>query len=279
MRTSGVVIAIAGFLIVGSVVNADFFITSTRRQNAFTLNSQTYDIVDFTVTDTVKNGTNGFINQIDLAMVDTTGGGKNGMLISASAQTIAHQSRPGYPDLFNQFGEASLPHTSWLQSKILGDTSGQILNLGGSTVGMFYGTTFTYDQAANNGIFANQYTDQQLVGAISADETWTSGNGFTANGAPVMFAQAAVQSGDAVTLVTPSTTNGRTMPSTAWETGGTVFGADGTSSVFANTGASTSPNPTGTGVGAYTNAVPEPASIGFLGLAAGGLLARRRRQA
>jgi len=280
MRKFGLLAAAAGLMIGGSVANADFVITSTRTQNAFTLNSVSYDIVDFTVTDTVANGTNGFINQIDLAMYDSTGGGKNGMLISASPQTINHVVQSGYPDLFAQHAEASLPQTSWLQSKIQGDTTGQTLNLGGSSVAMFSGTVFGFDQATSNGTFANQYADQQLVGGLAADETWTSGNGFTASGAGAMFAQAAVQHGDSVTLVTPVTTHARAVPSATWDTGGTSFGADGTPNVFSNTGTSPGANPVGTGTGAYTDAVtPEPASIGFLGLAAGGLLARRRRQA
>ena len=282
MRKFGLLAAAAGMMIGGSVANADFVITSTRQQNAFSIGSQSYDIVTFAVHDTVANGTNGFINQIDLAMYDSSG--KNGMLISASQQTVNHQTVQ-YPDLFAQHGETSLPQTSWLQSKIQGDTTGQTLNLGGSSVATFSGGVFTFDQASSTGLFTNSYTDQQLVGGIGADETWTSGNGFTANStvSPVMFAQATVQHGDSVTLVTPvNITNGqggRLLPSTTWDTGGTVFGADGTSNVFANTGASPAAPPTGTGLGAYTDAVPEPASIGFLGLAAGGLLARRRRQA
>ena len=277
MRKFGLLAAAAGLMIGGSVANADFVITSTRTQNAFTLNSVSYDTVDFFVHDTAANGTNGFSNQIDLAMYDSSN--KNGMLISASTQTINHVSQ-SYPDLFAQSGEASLPQTSWLKSSIL---TGVVTNRGGSSVVNFNGSVFTFDQAVSNGTFANQYTDQQLVGGLGADETWSSGSGFSAS-TPVMFAQATVQHGDSVTLVTPvNITNGqggRVLPSTTWDTGGTVFGADGTSNVFANTGASQSTPPTGTGLGAYTDAVvPEPASIGFLGLAAGGLLARRRRQA
>jgi hypothetical protein len=274
MRKFGLLAAAAGVMICGSVAQAGFIITSTRTQNSFTLNSQSFDTVTFTLTDNSTTPTNGSFNQIDLAMYDSTGGGNNGMLISALATGGPFGNN--YPDLFQVFGEPSLPHTSWLNGQI--NTFLITRNFVGSAVATMNGSTFTFDQANSSSHFANAYTDQQLVAGLSADETWSSGNSATAG---IVVAQATVLHGDSVTLVAP-VVDGRTSPSTNWDTGGTAFGINGTPNIVAQSGPSLNTNPTGSGTGAYTDgnvAVPEPASIGFLGLLAGGLLARRRRQA
>jgi hypothetical protein len=264
MRKFGLLAAVAGLAIGGSVAQADFVISSTRAQNAFTNGPTSFDIITFTVTNNGLNGTGASTNNIDVAMFDSTGGGKNGMLISATGP--AGSPLPNYPDVFANFGETSLPHTSWVNGNL--HPTGVTLIQGGASVASMNGSTFTFDQSNNStDLFANSYTDLQMVAGLGGDMFWTSAlNAPNVSGGGV-FAQATVIHGDSVTMVIPVSA-GRNAPSTTWETGGTSFGQTGSSTIHPNAG------------GTYTDSlVPEPASIGFLGLAAGGLLARRRRQA
>jgi len=268
MRKFGLLAAVAGLAIGGSVARADFVITSTRTQNITTIGGQAVDRISFTVTNDGLNTTGTGTNNIDVALFDSTGGGKNGMVISASntadgsdANAGALFSVPslvGYPDIFHKNSEFSLVNSSWIRN-INGQASKAI---GGSSIVTFPGGVFTLDQADGTGAFHNTYADQQLVGGFGGDEFWTASAPVISAGA--IFVQATVLHGDSVTLAT-TVANGRTTPSTSWETGGTAFGVVNSSTIR--------PNATGT----YTDAIPEPASIGFLGLAAGGLLARRRR--
>ena len=263
---------VIGILIVASFARADYNITSVPTLNAFTLDGQSFDTYQFFVTNTGTNGTGTGTNQIDLAIYDSTNGGKNGMLISASnaadgsdakAQQVLHASNPveGYPDVYGQLGEASLPQTSWLKN-----VDGQAVTVTSGSSVVTFASAFTKDQADGSGIFANSYSDLQLVSGCGADEFWNPPAAANLS-AGAEFAQASVLHGDVVTLVVP-VRYGRTIPSTTWDTGGTSFGIPG--SPLTSGGVE---NATGT---YSTSAVPEPAGVGLAGLAALALLKRRR---
>ena len=119
MRKLSLLATVAGLFIGGSVARADFVITATLTPGAVTVGANVFDTYQLFLINTNTNGTGTQTNVIDFALYDSTGGGKNGILISAGTSVSA-----GYPDIFSQFGEASLPVTSWIKSTGWGTGSG-----------------------------------------------------------------------------------------------------------------------------------------------------------
>jgi hypothetical protein len=249
------------FLLGQPAVRADFYISSLRVPNAVTVGDKSFDTITFFVTDTGTNHTGSTLNLIDVGMYDSTGGGKNGMLISAGGMA------PGYPDVYDSYGESSLPHTSWVNGSI------PFANLTpGFSVATMVGTQFTFDlEGPNNGGLGlkESYSDGQEVAGIGAVIFWLQS--YPNASAGLAFAQATVEHGDQVTLVTPVDL-GRTVPSSQWETGGTGFGIPKAHQVFSNA------------TGTYQDTdfsevpVPEPAGAGLFALSAMRSLCRRRRR-
>ena len=274
MRKFGLLAAAAGLAIGASVARADFVITTTTTPSTVTIGSKVFDTVSFFVTNNGANGTGTQTNNVDVAVYDSTNGGKNGMLISSSNTADGSSNNAGAvgtPDIFGQNAETSLPLTSWIHginTKVSQPVQGtSIVNF--PTPG-----AFTEDQAPSNSNYNNTYADQSEVGGFGGVEAWLSG-------APTIttateFLQVTVEHGDSVTLVAP-TSAGRVIPSATWETGGTAFGINNSKIIVPGVnGQNGLPM---SGANSLVVATPEPASLGFLGLAAGGLLARRRRQA
>jgi len=274
MRKFGLLAAAAGLVIGASVARADFVITDTVTPSTSTSGGKTFDTISYFVTNNGANGTGTQTNNIDVAVFDSTGGGKNGMLISGSNTadgSSGNAGSVGYPDLFGNNGETSLPLTSHL----LGINTKVSQPTGGTSVVTFPTPgAFTEDQADGGGNFAHTYADLSEVGGFGAVQAWLSGAPTITS--PTLFLQVSVEHGDSVTLVAP-TSAGRLSPNATWETGGTAFGINGTKIIVPGVnGQNGLPM---SGANSLVVATPEPASLGFLGLAAGGLLARRRRQA
>jgi len=239
-------LALAAAAVSGSVAKADFVVSSSRTSNAFTIGSQSYDVVTWSVLNNGLNGTGTKLAQVDMAFYDPN----KGMLIGVDVGT--------HPDIYNlNLGQVN---TSPTVSYMDGNLSHSNAAPGESILR----ANLTVDQATGSpgsDTFASSYTNQQAVAGIAGDLFW-SGSQPTISVTPLAFAYTVVASGDPVTLLAPGATR-PTAVSTAWEQPATGFGVVGGSFIPITA--------------SITNGTPEPASLGLVGFAAAGLLARRRR--
>jgi len=239
-------LALAAAAACGSVAKADFVVSSNRVSNAFTIGTQSYDVVTWSVLNNGANATGTKLSQVDMAFYDPN----KGMLIGISG---------GQPDIYNlNMGQVNTaPTVSYMD--------GNLSHTNAAPGESILRSNLTVDQASGSpgsDTFASTYTNQQAVAGIAGDLFW-SGSQPTISVTPLAFAYTVVASGDPVSLLAPGAT--RPSPvSTTWEQPATGFGVVGGAFIPITS--------------TITN-TPEPASLGLLGIAAAGLLGRRRRNA
>jgi len=254
MRKLGVLAAAAGLAVSGSVVKADFVISSNRQVGAVVVASGstagTYDLVSFTVTNTGTNGTGTTVNSIDIALYSASG-----MLIG-----VGTGAKGGLPTTAADiFASKSANNNSWIadntsQFNLSTTTGGSVLTFGSNP-------TTTAGVSATSQTFSNN----ELVGGIAGVIFASSPTLPQADGAPgVYFAQAVVPTGASVELLNPVASGRAFEPN---------------SGIFSPLSGSFQANNLTTAGGPYVNAVPEPGSLALVGIGAVGLLARRRRTA
>jgi len=261
MRQLGLLAAAAGLALSGSVVKADFVISSSRTAGP-TIGGQATDIVDFTVTNTNTGGTGSTINSIDIAMSSPNG-------LYVGARTVSSVLRP---DVF--FGNSGSANDSWIgdelgltpggtpQQPALGNTGNLTSTSGGNVLALGGNPTTTAGTATSSVVATANELFQAIAGTIFS----TSG----ADASPLWFARAVVPTGQPVTLYNP----GGTISSTQANSSRSFEPLSGTFSPLSGSFAATNNFST-----PYTSAVPEPASLGLVGIGAAGLFARRRRSA
>jgi hypothetical protein len=241
--------AAVGLAVSGSVSKADFVITHSRTSNAFTLNSQSYDVVTFSVVNDGINGTGSTLISVDAALYTPNPGGMligvgNGAKGSVPANAAdVFGTNPANFNTASWIGDGTSPFT------LSGAVGGSVLLLGG-------------DPTSNAGVAPNSqtFTANQPVQGI-AGTIFTLPPPQPAGGG-VIFAQAVVQHNAFVTLLNPVATGAR-----AFEHNSGLFSSDGNSTLMASV----------TFEGSAIVDVPEPASFALVGIGAAGLLPRRRR--
>jgi len=256
MRNLRLVAAAAVLAMGGSVLKADFVISSSRQTAAFSLGAQSYDIVTFSLTNNGANGSGDSLGGLNLALYSPSG-----MLIGVPSAT------PTKPDVYGQGSEASKAHDSFIVANVLSSlTKGLPILLSNNTL----------DTGSSAGVYTQTYSDQQSVLGMTGTEFATPGSGITsinpgdaANpGTAVVIAQEVVPTGALAELLAPKNTNTRVGIPAQFNDSATAFSSDSGQDGTGNATPLLKP---------YIDGVPEPTSLGCLGFAAVGLLSRRRR--
>jgi hypothetical protein len=238
-------LALAAAAACGSVAKADFVVSSNRTTDAFTIGSQAYDVVTWSVLNNGANATGTKLEQVDMAFYDPNAG----MLIGVSG---------GQPDLYNL--NIGAPESA---ATTISYMDGNLSHVNAAPGESILRPNLTVDQATGSTpgseTFTSTYTNEQAVAGIAGDLYWSNQPNISVT--PLTFAYTVVASGDPVELLAPGATRPSGL-STTWEQPATGFGVVG--GAFIPISAT------------ITNGTPEPASLGLLGIAAAGLLGRRR---
>lgn len=249
MKKYALLAAAASLALGGSLARADLVVSSQRTPGT------TYDTVTFFVTDTGTGTTAG--SSQALTEADAVLFSPQGLLTGPRTSTNTSA------DIFGAnpatAGTASYITIVGSNGAGVADNFGNQSTTGGSVLLTSTsdpsGYTFKTEPGASDG------TGGVLVSGIAGTAFFAGDS--VADSTPVQFAVAVVPHNGTVELLAPVN-----HPNPLWEPVGTVFSDAGMGPTYAGNALTA----------AYVNAVPEPASIGLLGLLAGGLI-RRRRQA